>query len=1308
MNKIILAIIISIFSLPAFGQTAALTDFCKTGATQATVSGLPSTNYQQGIIPSCEVRVYNTGTTNLATIYANASSGTLTNPFKATTTGQWTFWAGTTGCYDIVMSGGIPPNAFKSPVTLTGVCAGGGGGGGGSSFQPPNFAIQFCIPGSPCIPGGSNATVTAAGDINIPKTLTTSVNSGTTTATGNSTISAALALATFSGTNCSTNCVSEVDPAFTSSTPVPALPYSKMFISDLRNGVIARNFQNWNSLKSYLSLQNGAENNTYFDTSVPDFTSPITTPNSMEYFRYGRVGYLYSTTPGLNQIASDLGGASGVQTSILQADTSYVYGQGIKQTNSSVMNCYGAGDCGGHFIYVNAIPARIAPSDQGVNPIFVQSSEASNTAIGIISSSQSINPGSTWLRVNFGGTNGLQGVGRYLLGETPLASGSTVFATSITNGSGFSPGIITLPSNTLPVTAVSTAWGITTSACLPNLTASNTGGQCQFTISVTSGVFLPNYLEAATGTNHNQFTCSVVNTVGSVATVTCNVDHQIPTGAYIYQGNPIGNLSLSCTGSGLVLKANISSNNGTSLKYPIDVVGCTDRATVDVVMYAPSGGSGVAGDINPANVFIGTSGITTPLSSSGGGIITTTLNSAIDGVRFTGQTVDIVGSATSGFLGPCTAASYNSNTGIFSCTHAGAPTHTDSTTSGVLISLCDSATVCNGSGNSNLSIYPIAEVLDVSDPSIFSCPENAPLCNVNGYLVVEANQIPSTIGYSVEESHHYSQEWFGTQTKTTKYDTYDDPGTFAQIHNIYGVYGSGQFVGSSMASYTNETPASNYFGFGGTRYAPNGFVLQGVVRNAITMQYPPQIGNSVIEINGCPDTNLGCADPNYNYYLYGMAGNTASASALYIPSSSTLNFFDGNSLFQMTPTGFSFNQPLAMEGNKITGLANPLSGTDACNLQTCSGSGTVSGQANGIIPLATASSAIGAQSHMDDGVTTAGTITSTEPMAINASSLPSQVALTYDGHALAPGSGTTSVYGVDSSGNSSLSESGGTAARICTASNSVCAGGFTNPMTTLGDTLYQGPSVATRLAGPSTNGHTFFLGAQPSGSAVAPAWIDFASPPVIGLGTPNQIFGTVISATSSFQTSALGTATSSANFNSANFETVSSFWNGSSAAANVWEWLDILGTGTNPTSTLTFTKAGTTGFGAVSVPSLIVSGISSSTSPVCPNGTNGSLTTAGCSGASGVTNISITVTGGTQGANSCTSAATATMTGLTTGMVVLPGYGASPAALTGWGSSGGMVFDAWASASNTVSWIACNQTTGSITYSGITFIVGAK
>lgn len=54
-----------------------------------------------------------------------------------------------------------------------------------------------------------------------------------------------------------------------------------------------------------------------------------------------------------------------------------------------------------------------------------------------------------------------------------------------------------------------------------------------------------------------------------------------------------------------------------------------------------------------------------------------------------------------------------------------------------------------------------------------------------------------------------------------------------------------------------------------------------------------------------------------------------------------------------------------------------------------------------------------------------------------------------------------------------------------------------------------------------------------------------------------------------------------------------------------------------------------------------------------------------------VAGTTVAVSSGTQGSNSFSTAATATMTGLTTSMVALVGYIGSPAALRGWGSTEG-------------------------------------
>ncbi len=89
----------------------------------------------------------------------------------------------------------------------------------------------------------------------------------------------------------------------------------------------------------------------------------------------------------------------------------------------------------------------------------------------------------------------------------------------------------------------------------------------------------------------------------------------------------------------------------------------------------------------------------------------------------------------------------------------------------------------------------------------------------------------------------------------------------------------------------------------------------------------------------------------------------------------------------------------------------------------------------------------------------------------------------------------------------------------------------------------------------------------------------------------------------------------------------------------------------------------------------------------------------------------LSVSSGTQTANSCSTAASVTITGVNTsgaGSHISSGYTSDPASLTGWGAVGGMVFHIWPSAANTAEWEVCNQTANSITYSAITFSIGVE
>lgn len=95
----------------------------------------------------------------------------------------------------------------------------------------------------------------------------------------------------------------------------------------------------------------------------------------------------------------------------------------------------------------------------------------------------------------------------------------------------------------------------------------------------------------------------------------------------------------------------------------------------------------------------------------------------------------------------------------------------------------------------------------------------------------------------------------------------------------------------------------------------------------------------------------------------------------------------------------------------------------------------------------------------------------------------------------------------------------------------------------------------------------------------------------------------------------------------------------------------------------------------------------------------------------GVTGGSVTIAGGTLAGTTCSGTATATDTGITTSGAysrVIVSYTGDPSALVGWGSTGGMEFKAWPTASNTITYRICNVTASPITYSSITFGLGAN
>jgi hypothetical protein len=97
-----------------------ISGWCTDGAGVVTVSGVAATvtpgtaNKVQASYPSCLCTVYLTGTTTLATIYADNSGTAKANPFTAASTGQWSFYVND-GRYDVRLSGG----GISTPFTLS-------------------------------------------------------------------------------------------------------------------------------------------------------------------------------------------------------------------------------------------------------------------------------------------------------------------------------------------------------------------------------------------------------------------------------------------------------------------------------------------------------------------------------------------------------------------------------------------------------------------------------------------------------------------------------------------------------------------------------------------------------------------------------------------------------------------------------------------------------------------------------------------------------------------------------------------------------------------------------------------------------------------------------------------------------------------------------------------------------------------------------------------------------------------------------------------------------------------------------------
>lgn len=103
--------------------------WCQLGGQQVNTIGILSTNFFLQTYKSCTITVYTSGTLTLATIFSDNSNTPLANPFTASSTGFWFFYANSTAPnnrYDVSQTGGgINGTITYADIELTDLAGGG-------------------------------------------------------------------------------------------------------------------------------------------------------------------------------------------------------------------------------------------------------------------------------------------------------------------------------------------------------------------------------------------------------------------------------------------------------------------------------------------------------------------------------------------------------------------------------------------------------------------------------------------------------------------------------------------------------------------------------------------------------------------------------------------------------------------------------------------------------------------------------------------------------------------------------------------------------------------------------------------------------------------------------------------------------------------------------------------------------------------------------------------------------------------------------------------------------------------------------
>lgn len=572
--------------------------------------------------------------------------------------------------------------------------------------------------------------------------------------------------------------------------------------------------------------------------------------------------------------------------SALSVNGSYnTMGQHILQPNA--INCYGVGDCLMGSQILTASGGFRDEADEGAHPFDLQVREDPQVFQGTCSSGCSA--GSQVVTVAATSGAGTQGEGRFLIDKAPakvltagVLTGGAVGAigapgaSATFRGTTFPISVFLATTQVIPAQSNNMAPGTVT---VPIATSGAPAGFATSTAALPSASGVACVADAVTASNPTNY--EMVPYTVTDAThlkMTFNKVHNI--GATLAFGGLCG----------YGLEQTIDTSAGIRQVFP--VIGSYSGTA----LYYAAGLAPLIGTSGLSSAYLN---LSVPVASvtRSGGVVTVTTASAMP-ADVNGLTLTVSGVADSSYNGNFAVTS----TGPNSLTYASSGA--DGTSSGGSLALL----------TGGFALYPMAEVLGVFDQGTSS---------VDGQLTLAANTVSWASGDTVEEPHFYEQA-VGADIEFVSQTT---PRATPQIRA--GIeYDGNNGPGLRGWTITNGSPASNYFGNGGTHAAPDtAFEVRGVWDRI----FEAEAGNDAVFSVHC--NSRGCGRWDSAYSLFQLDSNAGTDTVGYQPATNALTFALKGTNYSFTPQGMTAGTINATSVSATTVTAGTINGAlSASNL----------------------------------------------------------------------------------------------------------------------------------------------------------------------------------------------------------------------------------------------------------------------------------------------------------------------------------------------------------------------------------------